>query len=651
MRFIYLAARNFGSYQDLYFPFTEGGSLALITGENKGSTFSDSNGAGKSQIPESLSWCLYGKTIRGEDYDGIVRKDSDGFCVVVVELKDDDGTAIIVARSRGAGKMDLPPGTIKGNSLRVWVAGEDISRPTMADTQTVIDSILGCDFLTFSNSILFPEGEGVNFFAALTDSSQKAILEKIFGLEKLTEYQAEAKVRLNVAQAHSNAAISDIKAMETSLELAADRLTQEEVMLNSWGDKTQEKLSLLDRDAVKTDELILNNTKAMLEFEKSVPDGSNIKERRAEAAAKLLRYQKKLMECSVNDTNFIRQIDEQNDKIKKLENKKVNVGKVKGEATCPVCGQELSEGTIDIHIKEIDEEIGRIKHNITLINLQLEKNQKQLKTAMNKKDKAQQVIDEVEKLSGEINDAERKRGVFKLEAERLKATLDGIEKTRKDLLTAENPYEENCLSMQKSVKRKTHLLSEMNTRINDEIMEIKKLQFLVQAFGNHGIKSFVLDSVIPAINDRLDEYSMALTDGTISVQFSTQSKLKSGEVSDDFNVLVDNSNGSTTYKSLSKGERRRVNLMIVMALRAAVQGRATKKFNLLFADEVFDALDSIGIDRTIQLLNRESEGGCAVYVISHNPDMQFQFNNIINVVKEAGISSLGVDIPGGLFSQ
>ena len=46
--------------------------LLLIQGENRDDPSAKSNGAGKSTIPDAISWCLFGKTARGVSSDDVI---------------------------------------------------------------------------------------------------------------------------------------------------------------------------------------------------------------------------------------------------------------------------------------------------------------------------------------------------------------------------------------------------------------------------------------------------------------------------------------------------------------------------------------------------------------------------------------------------
>ncbi|GAI86651.1 unnamed protein product [marine sediment metagenome] len=62
--FTYLFLTNFMSFKKASLPLADQG-LVLIEGSNLDSDASDSNGSGKSALTEALTWCLWGKTVRG----------------------------------------------------------------------------------------------------------------------------------------------------------------------------------------------------------------------------------------------------------------------------------------------------------------------------------------------------------------------------------------------------------------------------------------------------------------------------------------------------------------------------------------------------------------------------------------------------------
>jgi len=78
-----------------------------------------------------------------------------------------------------------------------------------------------------------------------------------------------------------------------------------------------------------------------------------------------------------------------------------------------------------------------------------------------------------------------------------------------------------------------------------------------------------------------------------------------------------------------------------LALQNLIFSRGANNSNLIIFDEIFEHLDIIGIERTVNLLKEEAKDK-AIYVISHQNEFADYFDNVIMIKNEKGISRLEV---------
>lgn len=171
--------------------------------------------------------------------------------------------------------------------------------------------------------------------------------------------------------------------------------------------------------------------------------------------------------------------------------------------------------------------------------------------------------------------------------------------------------------------------------------ELPMLEFCVEAFGPKGIRSFIFENSLPFITERANYYSTYLTGGTIQIEISPTTTTKTtGSVKEKISVTATNSIGSEVYGSNSDGERRRVDVCIILALQDLIASRASKPWKLMIFDEIVDALDQTGIQNLLDMLKALAED-TAIYIISHSSDLKQYFDETILVTKEGGVSRLG----------
>tara|TARA_R110000824_G_scaffold76840_2_gene194626 strand:+ start:927 stop:2498 length:1572 start_codon:yes stop_codon:yes gene_type:complete len=181
------------------------------------------------------------------------------------------------------------------------------------------------------------------------------------------------------------------------------------------------------------------------------------------------------------------------------------------------------------------------------------------------------------------------------------------------------------------------LVQEMEDKIkglskNKNILENRYeiFGFWDRAFSEKGLVKFVIRTIRQYLNDRCNYYLGYLTNGRITVKFDD-------ELVENIEVL----GGPRHYISLSGGERRKLNLAVMLGLQSLLSKSSSSKTNLLFFDEVAENLDEDGVNGLRALLYDLKEDK-TLFVITHNPTLRglLDSTKIINVVKTKGESKI-----------
>ena len=93
------------------------------------------------------------------------------------------------------------------------------------------------------------------------------------------------------------------------------------------------------------------------------------------------------------------------------------------------------------------------------------------------------------------------------------------------------------------------------------------------------------------------------------------------------------------YKGLSGGEKARVDVCVLLALKdlsRSVGGKTV--LNLSMFDEVFDSLDKTGVEDVCDLLEEQAQKE-QIIVITHSKDVEDRFYTRLIVTKKDGIST------------
>jgi ABC-type dipeptide/oligopeptide/nickel transport system ATPase component len=171
--------------------------------------------------------------------------------------------------------------------------------------------------------------------------------------------------------------------------------------------------------------------------------------------------------------------------------------------------------------------------------------------------------------------------------------------------------------------------------------DLAHMEFWQRGFGNQGLPSFVLDSVMPYITERANHYLETLADGDIKMNFSTQRELKraKGEMRDEISITWEIEGLEDSYPP-SGGQLKKMEIATDLALMDLVATREGGSVDLLMMDEVLDGLDPEGRQRVLHLLHELRAKRGSIFVISHDAEVAEIFEKSIIVVKDGGKSSL-----------
>jgi DNA repair exonuclease SbcCD ATPase subunit len=136
--------------------------------------------------------------------------------------------------------------------------------------------------------------------------------------------------------------------------------------------------------------------------------------------------------------------------------------------------------------------------------------------------------------------------------------------------------------------------------------------FWVDGFGDQGIRSLILNEVIPVLNGRINFWLQFLMDGKIKVNFDRDLEEKIERFPGDGDAFV--------YNSLSGGEHSRVDLAISQGFAQVMMMTSGACPEFVALDEVGAHLDRPGIVSVHKMILELSKNR-QVIVITHDPDL------------------------------
>jgi len=621
-----------------------GRGLTRIAGENLDDTTSSSNGSGKSCILEAVYWCLFGDTLRSiKSSDGVVNNNVKKDCSVVVQMEEDD-TKYRVERYRKHTKNK--------NNLYLYINDVDSRGKDNKETQEFIESILGMDKISFANSIIFGQGHSKNLkrFSEMGDAEKKATMEKVLNIEVFAKAHEIAKRVLHDLIHDERVASKDLRQHLERKEELEEIIVKYESAVANRESEIREKRKNLEGEIAKVFEKISQVEKKLSEMP-ALENVSDIQERidqcdELESSEKLKR-DKLTKGYRERRDEFVSRRGMISGTVASLKTKMgaLSDGKDVGE-NCEYCGSVITIENIDDHKDYLEFEMKDHLRSVISLDGKIES---LLSSYEGKKEKIDATVSTARGLYKQFTSQLVSQS--KIEAEkaafnsRIESDQDQIKLLQRQLgeIGQSNGGEiwknllEEFTQELKDCKKK---IKKCDSNRKTKAAEIDYVQFWVDGFSRKGIRSFMLDKVVPFINERLNHYLTILTDGGITARFSTVKQLSSGEYREDFNLEIVNKKAADTYEGNSGGEKRRVDLAVALAFNDFISSRSGKRFNILLLDEVFEGVDAEGLYYVIKVLEDLARRKSSVFVITHRDELKSYFSDEIFMRREHGLSVL-----------
>lgn len=249
-----------------------------------------------------------------------------------------------------------------------------------------------------------------------------------------------------------------------------------------------------------------------------------------------------------------------------------------------------------------------------------------------------------------VDDAE---AIYEKKRDELTKTIDALEaevsKMREERATlraraeeftrSRNAREMNTRLINSILHEQEDTADEIDTvraKLSAKKEELARLGHVDSVLGTRGLRSYFLTRLLSHIEGATNEWLERLCGEheAMSIKLRPYTEKKTGGVSDV--IAMDMNFGGGHYKGASGGERRRVDIAMMLAMAEVKNGvRHNTVRNTMFFDEVFDALDEPGVEAAAEVLKDLARTRCVV-VISHNQQLLRYLPDCIHLVAEGG---------------
>ena len=548
------------------------------------------NGVGKSSIPLILEEVLFNKNSKNVKKADIAnRYVNNGYNISLSFTVDNSEYVISVNRKA----------TLK---CKLTKDGEDISSHTASNTYKTLGDILGIDFKTFSQLVYQNTNASLQFLTA-TDTNRKKFL---IDLLKLDDYVAYFEVFKEAVRNASSDITSSNAKIATIEKWLSDNILEDTNILSKMD------LPFESEDNQKLLRSYMRDLENISESNKKINTNEILKKQLKDIdlheAKRLLAKYPELQDTSQklqamgawrSEKMFEQTMIKKYEDLLKLE-----------DMDCPTCGSEIDTKFAEEQIKEHTERLQQCE-------VFAQKDQKSLKEIEEQNEIHRQAGKTIEDWENLYRSIDNELPTSVTNKDDLEAKIQDLRQTileeREELekVVAENERRERHNTRIGIILEQTEQFqSELDvhkSKLENAESKLAILETLKKAFSTNGLLAYKIESLVKELEILTNDYLAEFSDGRFAINFVVENDKLNVEVSDNGNII--------DILALSSGELARVNIATLVAIRKLMASISRSQINVLFLDEVNQALDEVGKEKVVEVLLKEEN--LNTYMVSH----------------------------------
>lgn len=541
---------------------------AVITFRDKGFVVVvGPNGSGKTTMTiEGVLYALYGTSFEyGQRPGSAVKNRWASDWNVEIDFTDGDSTYKI---SRGK----------KG--LFLFKDEKDISRSRSDDTQEIIEQILGRSESLFRRSVIF--SVNMKRFSDLPESEKKALFDELTGIGSIDVGLLKTEEALKRAETELSTLKDSHRKVSLRIDVALDSAPDPDSALDPIRRKElAESIELNERvlnSSRKNSKDAIKKVRSKLEKLSLIKDDINsemadVKAKKASANSQLYTIQS--------------QEEDQRTLIKK--------------GICPECRQKTD------HL--VSKDYSKDKIALKGIKVDLDA--------------------QLEILESDLQEARRRESSLNSSIRALEDEQDNFERTKERSLRESRSLLEKIDENLKREATQQGILEtlkeeqkSLQKRIDAKQVEVDNELVLKTSFGKKGFRVGIQASMIPELNREILSV-VEESNSPLSLQLSIKGEDQT--FSGSFGITVINPSGSDEYRGSSAGEKKILDLILMLAMMSQADQRARVPFNHVFFDETLENLDEERACVILGFMRRLATRKSSVLLTAHrtekiNPD-------------------------------
>lgn len=585
-----LNIKGYGPYRDateLY--FREG--VTVVVGYNQDSSqgLVDSNGAGKTQILEAISWTLFGQAPDlKKQSEAMTHGGVETACTLTLKSPDED----LVIRRRVRGNRHEVSLSVQSRENPVEYKG-DVER-----VQAEINHKIGCSYALFKAVLyLGQEGESAKFIRMkpqeraavlgnLIDDTYFQIGAKIAGEEARegAKTQTALQTELMAMRGFHGQVEADVAALEREIQ---DFLATERARL----DKANAEYVIARDNLTRASRELLDIRKAQ-----ETPGGlEGLSRALAEEQTKLQRLEK--------DRGLLEH------DLRRLPQRQYLEA---NQECCPTCHQGIGEAAI-AHIESARAALElKLQHCRAALEAQ------------------ERVVQEFRDRFTRVRDAANSEKVLEEKVQTLKVVMTHA----KDATLPRNP---DSLVARHGVlvERRNEAWAKIETLQAQTVAwyhHVERLKAVQHRFGRDA-RDFLFDAIRGPLEVWTKYYMEISIDTGLTVQFPSENS------QEHFEILVWNQGYTQDFRRYSGGEKWRIQMAILLGLRKVLDYANQSRLDFLLLDDPIGALDDAGVYNFFEMLRKLTQDEIKTILVTVPRASNIPGNtNTIEVYRQGGKS-------------
>lgn len=603
-----------------------------------------SNGAGKTTIFNALYWCLYGDFLKAINKDNMVTRESrrvSGF----------RGTRVIVDFVKGDCKYRIArhlyfKGTTKkikgGSSLLVFkksVDADDFDIKDLIDVkhkseiQKYINDILGMSSKAFINSVVF--GQRMKRLIESDNKDKRDLFEELFEMSFIDEVKERAKDRKSITENSIKDCEHSVDNLKVRIENINKSLARGLEISNRWDEEHNRRVDEHRKYARNS----LDGLKEIIKEQEAIKDKANTYDKEAlDKNLKCLNEAKKAVSTTEYDLNscensrrrYVSELKDCENNLKKLRDEKV-------VDTCYVCGNRLSAKSLKdasemlrSKIRAEEESENNLKSVIKRLDNDVEKKKSLVKKAKELLTICRKDYEKCEDSQIEAKEAYEKYRNLDYKRKTEQATYRNYVESFKSVYKEEKviPDIANLEKDKKALELEKGKAIKEITRLSEELVRID--WWVSKAFSSGGLRAFIFSAMLNRLNTYIEKYSNI---SGVSIKFSVDLT----KASKPFKTSCFYRGEMVDYETLSGGEKQRIDVATAFAMHDLISHSCS--VNMLIMDEVFEGLDSSGIDAIYELIRDKASLGMTIFVVTHAMMLDTTLTKKIELMYDSDVES------------